>query len=328
MGSGNQSVVRGGRERDTFTQADLLASLIESSTQLVQQSIILNRQNPYKRRKTDRAVMVSAGAGALPAALPAANEAAVGIYPDNGEQGDQPAAVFRQGASQLATVLAANGMSDEATGGVMPNYVRVLVDEVGQAAVDQAVADNERAGPNKKTGAALTKHLKEVRRAAEKQKLVEVSALSLAEIKDLIAVRAHIDVPQLVVGDADKPLMNWALMRAFHTELTGNPAAKTNKGAVAALECFLEEAADLYKVQCRACSGYGHTAEYCPTLPRLQAAIGANPTVKCWLGRAVKRPYKNVRVGVDKAPAMLHLPYKLPNGFKNKDGNLKKHVLD
>ena len=117
-------------------------------------------------------------------------------------------------------------------------------------------------------------------------------------------------------------------MRAFHTELLGNPASNENTHAKAALEGFLLDAADLYKVQCRACSGYGHTSEYCPTLPRLNVAIGANPTVKCWLGRAVKRPYKHVRAGVDKAPAMLHLPYKLPKGFKDKAGKVRKGARD
>ena len=268
--------------------------------------------------------MVTAAGG-----VPAANEAAVGLYQENGEQGEAPAAVFRHGASQLAAVLATNGMSDEATGSVMPNYVRVIVDQVGQAAVAQAVALNDQAvGDAKKAGAALTKSLKEVKREAEKVKLDEISAMDLAGIKELISTYAHIEVPQLVGAGGDRPLMNWALMRAFHTELIGNPAAKTNRSAVAALESFLEEAADLYKVQCRACSGYGHTVEYCPTLPRLQVAIGANPTVKCWLGRAVKRPYKNVRVGVDKAPAMLHLPYKLPKGFKDKAGKVRKGARD
>ena len=137
-------------------------------------------------------------------------------------------------------------------------------------------------------------------------------------VADMIKNQAIVDVPQLTLNGTHKPLMAWPLMQAFHTELMGNPASKQAKGVKAALEVFLVEAADLYKVQCRTCAGYGHTSEYCPTLPRLHAAMGANPTVKCWLGRANKRAYEGVRLGVDKAPPMLHLPYKLPKGFKAK----------
>ena len=74
----------------------------------------------------------------------AGNGPAAGLFVANGEEGEQPAAAFRHGASQLADVLTANGMSDEATGSVMPNYLRVLLDEVGEAAVEAERTANGR----------------------------------------------------------------------------------------------------------------------------------------------------------------------------------------
>ena len=208
---------------------------------------------------------------------------------------------------------------------VLPNYLRVLVDQHGQNAAAEAVRLNGQAQPgDRKGGAALVKLQKEARKDAEEAKLRDISAMDQAQMGALIRENAIVDVPQLVVGGAHKPVMAWPLIQAFHTELLGNPASKHTRGVKAALEVFLEEATDLYKIQCRTCAGYGHTSEYCPTLPRLHAAMGANPTVKCWLGRANKRAYENVRPGVDKAPAMLHLPYTLPKGFKAKVSKLGK----
>ena len=92
---------------------------------------MLNGNLTTKRRKTDGGMMITAAGG-----LPVASEIAVGLNLANGEEGERPAGVFRQGATQLATTLAINGMSGEATGSVMPNYLRVIVDEAGQTAVD------------------------------------------------------------------------------------------------------------------------------------------------------------------------------------------------
>lgn len=132
----------------------------------------------------------------------------------------------------------------------------------------------------------------------------------------------------LVKDGVDQTLLAWPLMQAFHTELLANPAGNTNHGVKAALDHFMLEANELYKIQCRVCSGYGHTSEYCTTLPRLQAALGLNPTVNSWLSRATKRTYTNVRPGVEKANCMLHLHYKVPKGFKDKFGKIKPKTMD
>ena len=118
--------------------------------------------------------------------------------------------------------------------------------------------------------------------------------------------------------------MSWPLMEAFHIELRGNPASKDNLSIQAALDHFLEEAKELYKVQCRVCSGYGHTKDYCTTLPRLKLAMGPNPTVNSWLNRAQDRTYTNVRPGIEKANHLLHLGYKLPKGFMTNSKTVKK----
>ena len=120
--------------------------------------------------------------------------------------------------------------------------------------------------------------------------------------------------------------MAWPLMQAFHTEIMGNPASKESHGVKAALDHFLAEAGELYKVQCRVCSGYGHSKDYCTTQPRLKLALGPNPTVNSWLNRAQERTYANVRPGVEKAPPMLHLPYKLPKGFMAGPKKVKANV--
>jgi len=133
-------------------------------------------------------------------------------------------------------------------------------------------------------------------------------------------------VPQLVADGKTTPLMSWPLMASYHTELMTAPAAKDGPVGVANAN-FLNQVAELHKVQCRACSGYGHTAKFCASLPRIKAAMGSNPVSNGWLSRALERSYPNSRPGVgspDKLGVLALLGYKLPDGFLDKDGKVKK----
>lgn len=140
------------------------------------------------------------------------------------------------------------------------------------------------------------------------------------DLKREVKRDAYVKVPQLVTNDGGHtPLMSWPLMVAYHTELVGHPAAKTSN-AVAANTNFLNQMKELHKVQCRCCSGYGHTSKYCTTLPRVKAAMGPNPVTNGWLSRAIERAYPKIRPGiapVDKSITMT-LEYQLPEGLQKK----------
>lgn len=63
----------------------------------------------------------------------------------------------------------------------------------------------------------------------------------------------------------------------------------------AAMTCLLHAAKELFRVQCRACSGYGHTHKFCSTLPRVRTAIGPNMQLTKWLNSSLERHYVNMR---------------------------------
>lgn len=214
-----------------------------------------------------------------------------------------------------------------------PSFSRKLIEKAGRAAEEQLAAENQerlgQADPGDPgcTGWELEGHLKEARAKAMDRKAGELRDLTGEELAALIAQEALTVVPQLVQGDGSSTaLMGWPLLAAYHTELMAAPAAKG--GPVAAANAnFLNQVAELHKVQCRACSGYGHTAKYCASLPRVKAAMGSNPVANGWLSRALDRSYPNSRPGVaapDKLGVLAGLGYKLPEGFLDKDGKPKK----
>ena len=89
--------------------------------------------------------------------------------------------------------------------------------------------------------------------------------------------------------------------------------------------------AELYKVQCRVCYGYGHTKDYCASLPRIYACLGPHPVTNTWLAKAISRPYANLRDNVgqpDNLGMLARLKYKVPNGFKDKFGKIKPKTMD
>ena len=136
--------------------------------------------------------------------------------------------------------------------------------------------------------------------------------------------------PGLVTdGGAGTPLMGWGLMVAYKGEHGADPPLK-GSSVVSAHHHFLSKAGELFKVQCRVCWGYGHTKDYCATLPRLKAATGSDRQVGAWLGKAVGRGYLGVRPDVG-APnglgELASLAYKVPEGFLDKHGQVKRGAL-
>ena len=119
-----------------------------------------------------------------------------------------------------------------------------------------------------------------------------------------------------------KNVRSWPLMEKFYTELKAKPALNTDKPAIAAIEVFLSNAHELYKVKCNVCNGWGHSAKFCTTWPRVKTAAGANKHVQSWLKSASSRVYKDVKPAPYQQPDILgclaQLPYELPEGFLEK----------
>lgn len=141
---------------------------------------------------------------------------------------------------------------------------------------------------------------------------------------------ADMTCPGLVTNAGDPtPLMGWGLMAAYYGEHQADPPLKDTP-AVSAHTYFLGKAAELYKVQCRVCFGYGHTKEYCPTLARLKAATARDKHVNAWLTKAITRPYKGMRRAVGNPEALGELAvlhYKVPEGYLDASGAVKKNAL-
>lgn len=142
-----------------------------------------------------------------------------------------------------------------------------------------------------------------------------------AELRDLMGSVAQED-PNISAA-----LKKWPLMAAYEAEWKANPPLK-DTAAVGAHTAFVQKAAELSAVVCRCCWGRGHVAAYCATLPRLKAA-SVDVAVTSWLRLAVSRPYLDL--AADKAPAdklsLASLPYRLPEGYKGKDGQVKRNCL-
>ena len=141
------------------------------------------------------------------------------------------------------------------------------------------------------------------------------------ELRNLMGSVAQED-PNISAG-----LKKWPLMAAYEAEFKANPPLK-DTGAVGAHKAFVQKAAELSAVVCRCCWGRGHVAAYCATHPRLKAA-SVDVAVTSWLRLAVSRPYLDL--AADKAPAdklsLASLPYRLPEGYKDKRGQGKKNCL-
>ena len=102
-----------------------------------------------------------------------------------------------------------------------------------------------------------------------------------ARLEALKKVRAIVEDPRQAaekkgtlcapIWAAQRAEEQWALLAAYRAEYQLNPPLK-DSAAVTANAYFLGKARELFKVQCRVCYGYGHTKDYCSTLPRLKAA--------------------------------------------------------
>lgn len=123
-------------------------------------------------------------------------------------------------------------------------------------------------------------------------------------------------------------LKKWPLFAAYEAEFGANPPGK-DSAALGAHTAFVQKAHELFAVKCRACWGWGHVAGYCASLPRLKAAC-VDVQVTSWLSKAVTRPHLNLK-GEDKVPtdklSLASLPYRLPDGYRGKDGMVKKSCL-
>lgn len=172
----------------------------------------------------------------------------------------------------------------------------------------------------------VAKARKEAIRVAQK----ELAGQEEAKARAIRNRYADMACPGLVDnGGAPTPLMGWGLMAAYHGEHQADPPLK-GAAAVSAHTYFLGKAAELYKVQCRVCFGYGHTKEYCPTLARLKAATARDKHVNAWLTKAITRPYKGMRRNVGNPEALGELAvlhYKVPEGYLDASGAVKKNAL-
>ena len=154
------------------------------------------------------------------------------------------------------------------------------------------------------------------------------------EINTMAKNNAFIKVPEFE-GENGAPgpfaqMRSWPIVQKFYTELRGKPIHKNDEVGRAATKVFLSNAFELFKIKCNTCNGFGHSAKFCTTWPRLKTAGGVNKHVQGWLKKAKDRCYKDIKPDGIGDPDILgclaNLPYDLPEGFveKAKKGSKRK----
>lgn len=179
-------------------------------------------------------------------------------------------------------------------------------------------------GPN-----ATPAEIRTAEKAAAVKYVKEVASMSLDQVRRIAEQNAFVRVASLEDNGPRENLKSWPLICKFYRELQAKPVPSDNKPVPLAVELFLSNATELFKVQCNGCNGWGHTIKYCPTWPRVRKAAGPNKDVQGWLSQAAFRVYKDVKPGLVGGPpdilgVLSQLPYQLPEGFLEKGQGAKR----
>ena len=156
--------------------------------------------------------------------------------------------------------------------------------------------------------------------------------MDFASLQQLVEQVVQKEAPGFLDGNGkEKAFLAWGFMAKYRGECLLDPLVKDAMSPAAlavingANQAFLAQVQELYQVRCPVCAGYGHTAGFCASLPRLRAAHGPNAQVTTWFNRALDRS-DNVEAKGDYR-RLSTLRYTVPDGYFGKDGRIRKAAL-